>query len=464
MILTQSIQLWSQQKPLTGTWSGTLQSKTMSAFVVFRIEEDSGGVYKGVMDSPDQFAFDIKFGKIRYENDSIFIPVPVISASFKGVVNDSLMKGTWKQSGLKFLLTMRKDTSYKKPVFHRPQTPEPPFPYTSEEIVFENKKDGVTLSGTLTKPGQTGKYPAVILISGSGPQDRNEELIRHKPFLVISDYLTRKGIAVLRYDDRGVGKSSGNYSKATTADFASDVEAAVRFLMKRKDIDHQNVGLLGHSEGGMIAPMVASNDKRIAFLVLMAAPGVSIDRLMIKQLEMIAADSKMSDSIIALTQKINTETFRVMRSEPDNLKAIEKIREVYNKYLSPFSDEDKKEMGFSSAAIETALIQFMSPWFRYFVNFNPSDYLSRVRCPVLALNGDQDHQVFSIDNLAAVRSNLEKAGNTHFTIKELKGMNHLFQKCNQCTVKEYAQIEETVNVDVLEIIASWIQQQIKKQK
>lgn len=462
LFLIQSAIVPAQNKNIKGTWSGTIQSKTMSAFIVFRIEKDTANIYSGMLDSPDQFAFDIKFGKIKYENDSVFFSVPVISANYKAIVKDSVMKGTWRQSGMKFSLNMRRDTTYKKPEFNRPQEPKPPFPYKEEEIAFENKKAGVKLAGTLTLPEHSNLVPVVIMITGSGPQDRNEELLKHKPFLVIADYLTRNGIAVLRFDDRGVGKSTGTFSKANTADFASDVNAAVKYLRKRKDIDRKNIGLIGHSEGGMIAPMVASSNRYVSFIVLLAGPGVKIDDLMLKQLELISKDYNMSDSIINLTKAINSDAFHVIQSEPDQNKAAEKIRAVYSMHLKNYNEEQKKEMGLSGVATESAIIQYMSPWFRYFLNFNPEQYLSRVKCPVLALNGEKDHQVYSKDNLAAIQKALENAKNKDYTVQEMPGLNHLFQTCKSCTLKEYAQLEETFSPAALQIITAWIKKHLKK--
>jgi len=453
--------LHAQHKNIKGTWSGTIQSKTMSVLVVFRLDKDSANVYSGMLDSPDQFTFDIKFGRIRYENDSVFLSVPLISASYKAFVNDTVMKGIWKQSGMKFNLDMKWDTAYKKPEFNRPQEPKPPYPYKEEEVVFENKKAGIKLAGTLTIPEHKKPVPAVILITGSGPQDRNEELLKHKPFLVIADYLTRNGIAVLRFDDRGVGKSTGNFSKATTADFASDVKAAMKYIRKRKDIDSKNIGLIGHSEGGMIAPMVASSDKHVAFIVLLAGPGVKIDELMLKQLELISKDYNLNDSIINLTKAINGDAFHVVQSEPDQVKAADKIRTIYSDHLQKYSEDQKKEMGLSQVATESAIVQYMSPWFRYFLNFDPGIYLSRVKCPVLAINGEKDHQVYSKDNLAAIKKAMEAGKNWDFTVQEMAGLNHLFQACKLCTTKEYGRLEETFSPAALELLTSWIKKHIK---
>ena len=454
--------LSAQNKNIKGTWSGTIQTKTMNAFIVFRIDLDTANVYSGVLDSPDQFAFDIKFGKVKYEHDSVFLSVPSLSANYKGIVKDSLMKGTWKQSGMKFSLNMRRDTIYKKPDYKRPQEPKPPFPYKEEEVVFQNKKAGIQLAGTLTIPEHTAPAPVVVLITGSGPQDRNEELLKHKPFLVIADYLTRQGIAVLRFDDRGVGKSTGTFSKATTADFATDVDAAVKYLKSRKDIDKKNIGLIGHSEGGMIAPMVAASNKSIAFIVLLAGPGVKIDQLMLKQLELISRDSKVNDSIINLTKAINTDVFHLLQTGINGPQVPDKIKEIYNNHLKNYSDDQKKEMGLSAAATEAAIIQLLSPWFRYFLNFDAHKYLSALKCPVLALNGGNDHQVFSKDNLPAIKKALEDGKNKDFMILELPGLNHLFQNCHACTFAEYAKLEETFSPTALDAMSSWIKKHIKK--
>ena len=351
--------------------------------------------------------------------------------------------------------------TYKASV-NRPQEPSKPYPYYAEEVTFRNNQAQVTLSGTLTLPSATGSYPAVILISGSGAQNRDEETSGHKPFLIIADHLTKHGIAVLRYDDRGFGKSTGNFKTATTADFALDVASAVEFLKTRKEIDKDKIGLIGHSEGGMIAPMVASNSKDVSFIVLLAGPGIEIRKVLLMQQELIAKANGISESDIEkYILPVHEEAYRMisMSSDGRTLKT-DLARFIGQSYDSSPADLMPSDMS-REEVVSTQLDKWSSEWFRNFLKYDPALTLEKVTCPVLALNGEKDLQVTPKENLPAISEALKRGGNTNVTVKELPNLNHLFQNCETGSPAEYAKIEETFSPDALKEISVWILKQVR---
>jgi len=301
----------------------------------------------------------------------------------------------------------------------------------------------------------------VVLITGSGPQNRDEELMGHKPFLILSDYLTRNGIAVLRYDDRGMFSSKGNFAKSTTFDFATDVESAVNYLKTRKEIDPKHIGLIGHSEGGIIAPMVAVKSKDVRFIILMAGTGVQGSELLIRQQEAIGKASGIKDEDLKKTAEINKEAYKIICNTTDTTKLKSeltaflklKAKEVPASQMPKGMNEDE--------LVKMEMIQLNSPWMLNFIRYNPEPMLEKVKCDVLAINGDKDLQVDSKINLPAIENALKKGGNKKFTIKELPGLNHLFQECTTGLPKEYAEIEQTISPTALETMANWIKEIIK---
>jgi alpha-beta hydrolase superfamily lysophospholipase len=337
----------------------------------------------------------------------------------------------------------------------RPQDPKD-FPYKQEEVAFDNTKGGDRLAGTLTMPADGKASKIVILITGSGPQDRNEELMGHRPFLVWSDWLTRHGIAVLRYDDRGIGKSTGNFGLATSADFADDAEAAVNYILSRPDLKNLSIGLMGHSEGGLIAPMVASSNKAVKFIVLLAGPGVPTEQLMVKQ----TADLMVGapPNVVARYADRNKKLYDIVIQNP-TLSTVQ-LQQVILKAL--YQDmRDHPNEGTDSATVKSlaqAYAPLLAPWMRYFLAVDPAVYLTRVKCPVLALDGTKDLQVNAEANLAGIKTSLQEAGNKHFEVITLDGLNHLFQKAGTGAVSEYSQIEETVDPLALDKVTAWINQ------
>lgn len=448
----------AQEKDLSGSWVGKLQLPNgIQLTIVFNLQK-TGDDYSGTLDSPDQSAKGIPCGKIEIEKDSINIDVPAIVGNYTGKINydDKKITGSWNQAGSSFELNLEYTKEVAAP--KRPQEPKPPFPYNVEEVKFRNEKDKITLAGTLTYPKENKNYPAIVLITGSGAQNRDEEIFNHKPFFVIADHLTKNGFAVLRFDDRGFGESEGNHSLATTMDFAEDVRAAVNFLRTRNEIDKQKIGLIGHSEGGMIASIIASTSDDIAFIVLMAAPGVPGDSILYLQTELIYQAEGQSKEKIQETLKGLREVYSILKLDEDELSLKEKLKLKFLELFNQLTEEEKKQYGDPVTYMEMEIRMVMSPWFRYFLKFNPIEYLEKIQCPVLALNGEKDLQVPPKENLFAIENALKNGGNKKYLIKELPGLNHLFQTSQYGTIGEYGVIEETISPVALETITDWLRE------
>ncbi|MDW7682392.1 MAG: alpha/beta fold hydrolase, partial [bacterium] len=349
----------------------------------------------------------------------------------------------------------------KEPVISRPQHPKKPYPYHEEEVSYRNENADIELAATLTTPKSGEPFPAVILISGSGPQDRDETIFNHKPFLVLADYLTRQGIAVLRVDDRGVGGSTGKVSTSTSADFAGDVLAGIEFLKKRYAIDVSKIGLIGHSEGGIVAAIAASRSEDVAFIVLMAGTGLTGEKILYLQAALIFKASGIDDQVIEKYKKLQREYFRIVKQVDDDTLALAELVKLSKSDKFNLTDEEKKMLGISDQNIEASLRSLVSPWFRYFLTYDPKQALRQVHCPVLALIGEKDLQVPADENLEAIKQSLNEAGNPNVTTIKLPGLNHLFQTAETGAPSEYGRIEETIAPQALETIASWIMKQIK---
>lgn len=419
--------------------------------VFFQVEETSPGKFRARMASPDQGANNIPVDSVIWKNDSLTLSVKVVGGTYNAKLSadGKQLSGFWKQGGAVIPLIVNKTevlTFYNK----RPQDPEKPYPYKAEDVVYQNRTAGNSLGATLTLPIGKGPFPTVILISGSGAQNRDSEIAGHKPFLVIADYLTKRGIAVLRVDDRGIGKSTGNAATATSADNASDVMASIAYLKTRSDINQKKIGLIGHSEGGMIAPMVAAQSADIAFIVLLAGVGLPGDQLHRRQVEDIMRMSNANESDMQQALSLYDKLYSVMKAEKDSVSIEKSLRAVIEK--------NAPVAGMEVSSVVRPLSQ---PWFRYFINFNPVPYLQKVKCPVLALNGGKDVQVASKENLAAIEKVLKESGNNKVKVQEVAGLNHLFQTAATGGLNEYAQISETFSPVALTLIGDWITETVK---
>lgn len=439
---------------VAGLWLGNLDAGGVTLRIVYNIKINDKDSLIASMDSPDQGASNIPLGRVFARNDSLIILAPLLMGNYKGSIkSDTLIEGTWTQRGNKYPMNIRR---ISRPVANiRPQEPKPPFPYTTGEVIFPNKKFDIFLAGTLSIPAGNGPFPAVILIAGSGPHNRDEAVMGHRPFLVIADWLTRNGIAVLRYDDRGVGKSQGNYATATTGDLATDAESAFLYLKNNQKVNPNAIGLMGHSEGGLIAPMVASAEPNIAFIVSLSGPGVDGEQIILRQAADIGRLSGLSEEKIQEAQGINKALYAVVKSEKDDQKAEALVLDTYRKMLIDLKlSDDQVETAVSKLQREFGARVY--PWFRYFISTDAADYWKKVKCPVLALNGEKDLQVAADVNLPAIEAALRSSGNNNVKTVRLPGLNHLFQHCTTGLPSEYNKIEETFSPEALKIISDWI--------
>jgi pimeloyl-ACP methyl ester carboxylesterase len=444
--------LYSQE--IIGSWTGSLKIQETSLRLVFNVSmKDS--VLISTFDSPDQGAFGLPTTRTTYsESDKkLEIIASGLGIFYRGILENDSIVGTFNQGGIPFPLTLRKTI---KEVVHKPQTPIEPLPYISEEVtISDNSQNKVSLSGTLTLPDSTGIFPAIILIAGSGPNDRDETIFGHKPFYVISDYLTRNGFAVLRYDKRGVGKSTGDYSKATISDFVTDASNALEYLKSRKGIDSSKIGMLGHSEGGIIAPMVASKSSDVKFLVLLAAPGTKGIEIVLDQNENSLKHQGIEPETINRLQLTNREIFESLLvwtgSENDRTALRDRLSYLWEQLPILIKLKLEKE-----PYLRAQFNAMITPGYRSFLATDPKDYLSLVSCPVLAINGENDVQVPALKNLEAIKHHIQKGGNYKVETKSYPMLNHLFQESITGQPDEYAKIDQTISPQVLSDITNWI--------
>jgi pimeloyl-ACP methyl ester carboxylesterase len=436
-----------QPSDIDGTWMGTLDTGAFQLHIVFHIVTTADGLHAD-LESPDQSPGKLAASSVTRQASSLKIEVQRIGGVFEGKIapDSKSIDGTWSQNGGSFPLLLKPVSGLAQLERRRPQNPMKPYPYREEEVSYDNKTQNVTLAGTLTLPQGKGPFPAVLLIPGSGAHDRDESLMGHKPFLVLSDYLTRQGIAVLRADDRGVGESTGSMASVTSADLATDAEAGIAYLKTRREVDAHKIGLVGHSEGGLIAPMIAARNPDVAFIVMMAGPGIPGDEVLVGQSEKMAEAAGQSHDDVEKAGAKQREILTLVKSGGDDATLAKQLR-------------PKLEGDIPQNHLAMQIKMILSPWFRYFIAYDPSPVLRKVKCPVLAVIGEKDWQVPPQQNLPAIRKALEAGGNRHFAVEELPGLNHLFQTAKTGAPSEYAQIEETISPVALGKIGGWILKQ-----
>ncbi len=428
-----------------GIWFGYL---VPGARIQLQIERNQAGRLTGVLDSIDEGAMGIPIDEIVESGDTMQIWIAALESSGTFTVDGNQLEGTVTIGSDTIPVSLvRSDEPF---TFERPQVPEPPYPYTEEEIVFPNTGAGFDLAGTLTIPDGNGPFPAVVLISGSGPQDRDEQLAGHRPFLVLADHLTRAGIAVLRYDDRGYGESGGDL-EGTSADLATDASAAFEYLAARPETG--SVGLLGHSEGGMIAPLVAIGDPAVAFVVMLAGPGETGAEVLLQQTRLIAEAEGVPQDIVDWQVGFSESAIAMAASDLDDDAAATEMRRISEEAmaLAPASIAGSVDV----EDLVAGAAEYLTPWMRYFLRFDPRPVLAALEVPVLALFGEVDLQVPAASNAAAVEAAL--TGSDPATeVVIVPGVNHLFQHSETGKVTEYAHLTETMAPEVLEQISAWI--------
>ena len=449
-------------------WAGTLDAVVQKLPLRFRIGKGADGQADVRMDSLGQ-----KAGGFRAERvvagEAWTIKVPAVKGEFAGKLGpDGKLTGSWKQGGANLPLVLEKvaagAAAALPPEQRRPQTPKPPFPYDVREAAFRNTNDGVDLAGTLTLPQGAGPWPAVVLVSGSGQQDRDETLMDHKPFLVLADALSRAGIAVLRYDDRGVGGSGGDPTKATSVDFARDAEAAIEWLKERPDIDPARIGVVGHSEGGLIAALLAARRTDLAGIVMLAGTGVDGGRILVSQGELVLKSEGLGDADQIRRSRVMQEAMiDAVRGSDESTDPAALAAQAGARIRADLADEidkadkaDEVDEAQLDAAVADGLRRLTAPWFRFFIGHDPATALAKITCPVLAIIGEKDVQVDPALNLPAIRQALAAGGNTDATVEEIPGLNHLFQTCTTGAVSEYDRIEETLAPVAIATVRDWL--------
>lgn len=444
----------------SGHWEGEINLPQDAGKLQVMVDlARASGAWTGTIDIPMQGAKGLPLGDVAVQDGKVHFKIKGIPGepTFDGTLAAApaqSIQGTFTQGGASLSFRLGRD-AVAKPA--RPQEPKPPFPYTSEEVTYTN--GAVKLAGTLTVPPGDGPFPAVVLITGSGAQDRDETLLGHKPFLVLADHLSRHGIAVLRSDDRGVGGSTGSVSESTSADFAQDALAGVRFLKvhsARSRIAADRIGLVGHSEGGVVGPLAASQSGDVAFVVMLAGTGVPGPEVLLLQGERMArADGTPEEKVRQQTAAIR-RMIDAVRTESDPAVRERKLREAARESLSSLTPDEIKQGGGADSVVDREVKTFDSPWFRYFLTYDPRPALRQVKVPVLALNGELDLQVIPDQNLPEIEKALKEGGNKDFTLKRLPGLNHLFQPAKTGSPSEYAKIETTMDPVVLDLVARWI--------
>lgn len=457
LIIASAVVVAAQTPALNvdGNWLATLTVNDVKVRLILKVEKSPTG-YAAKFDSPDQGAVDLPIDSIVLDGKKLTFSAAKFGISYEGTLNEAgdEISGIFKQGPGSTPMVFKRFAAL--PTLNRPQEPKKPYPYDEQEVSYRNEKDNVKIAGTLSLPRSAGPHPVVLLITGSGSQDRNETIAGHHPFLVLADYLTRNGIAVLRVDDRGIGGSDTGSLSATSENFAEDVLAGVSFLKQRKEIDPKMIGLIGHSEGGMIAPMVAARSKDVAFIVLLAGLGQTGEDVIYTQTELIhkaqGTPPETLTHIISLSRRINA----VVKSETDGKRIEQRINEEIAAYAGTLSEPDKQLFDPAATAIKTFMPMYKTPWYRYFIMFDPRPVLKNVRVPVLALNGEHDLQVAWKENLDLIAAGLKAGRNGDVTTKAFPKLNHLFQTSPTGLLSEYSQIEETMSPDVLKTVSDWI--------
>lgn len=449
-------------RALLGNWLGDLKRNGVPLLkLVVRLAEAPCGQVTAVMDSPDQSAKNLPMTSLAVGPDSLHLAMAYIGGKYAAAVSPDAKKltGKWMQAGATMDLELARTDSI--PVQRRPQEPVKPYPYLEEEVTYDNPDQGVKIAGTLTLPSSGGPFPAVLLISGSGAQNRDETIMGHKPFLVIADHLTRQGVAVLRVDDRGIGGSTGDLFAATLPDNASDVLSGVKYLKSRREIDAAKIGLIGHSEGGWVAPIAATRSRDVAFIILLAGPGVSGENLLYGQEEAMARAKGASPEMIALNRETAKRVYKIVKTQKADSTAermvVQTLRSVQPKLLAAAHTPADSALARTWVdGIDQRTKLLTRPWFRYLLTYDPAPVLRQVRVPVLALYGGHDLQVPPAQNVPAMEHALRAGRDRDFTVLELPGLNHLFQNAPTGMIEEYPRIEETFAPSALDLIANWI--------
>ncbi len=435
---------------ILGKWSAKIDSAFVKVSLILHIAEEDGTLF-ATIDCPEKNALGTPVDEVAIEGNQIRFGIKSWKTSFKGTLDPKMRKISGKLSrGISYPVTF---CYGEDKALIRPQEPKKPYHYLEHEVSFTNKAADITLAGTLTLPKGKGPFPAVVLVAGTGPMDRNESIHGHKPFLVLADHLTKQGIATLRFDKRGVGQSSGKIHDATIHDFASDVVAAVEYLKSDPKINAKLIGLIGHSEGGLVTPIAITKSKDVAFGVLLAAPGISGEKILKEQQgPLIQHADSVGEEQLQQEERLRNEVFTILKTESDLKKAEKKLETLFNKYLALLPNASDAEI----TALKKQLKTVNKPWFRLFLTHEPAKVLEKVEVPMLIVGAEKDLQVPPKHNLIAISKALEDGENSDYTVVKLPKLNHLFQTCATGASTEYVEIEETFAPSALNAISTWV--------
>jgi hypothetical protein len=441
-------------RAIVGVWDGAIDIMKRSIGISIGIKMNNG-VLNATIDIPEQSAMNLPLINVRFDSSRVHCELQAGPglAVFDGVLKDDSIKGVFTQAGGKGDFHLLRGVE-KKVV----EQPEEVVPYKQEEVVFYN--DTLKFTGTLTIPSSAGPHPAVVMITGSGPQNRDEELFGFKPFRIIADHFTRKGIAVLRYDDRGVGGSGGSVNQSTTADFATDALAAIHFLQSRGDINPKQIGLCGHSEGGIVGPLAASESRDVAFVICIAGTGVDGSKTILAQQEAIMRADSSSEEAIKRALKVSQLAFDLALSKKDSIEVRKELRASVVDELNAMTSEQRKAITnddeYVRVRVEAQISSFRSPWFKYFLTYDPAPALEKVKCPLLALFGGLDMQVLADLNKKSMESALKKGKNKDYSIKVFPIANHLFLTSVTGSPSEYSKLKKEFVPGFLNTMSDWI--------
>jgi pimeloyl-ACP methyl ester carboxylesterase len=432
---------------IDGTWRATLLRNGNSMRLIVHITTSSRGT-RAKLDSPDMGAANLEVSELSRQGTHVHWRVPAGSITFEGELSDQAGKlgGTWQREGMPpATVQFVREAAAVSDL--RPQTPVAPFPYRARAVTFTDTKDGTVLAGTLTLPEGPGPFPAAVLVSGSGPEDRDETFAGHKPFAVLADYLTRNGIAVLRYDDRGVAQSSGNFDSASLPEFTNDARAAIDFLAAQPEVDTRAIGLIGHSQGGIVGPLSALKNQKVAYLVLLGAPATGMADVLIAQMRMAAELQGQSKAILDTQEPAWRQLGAVAGKARDHREAQANLDAL----LTPAM---MRTLGLTDTQRQAAIDRYANDWLRDLLHYDARSTLAALPIPLLALNGSLDRLVPADANLAAIR--LATAGNPDVTVRQMAGLNHMFQPAHSGTMVEYGEIAVTFEPEALQTIGEWI--------
>ena len=461
----------SDSGSLAGNWVGTADAGTVQLRLRLVVADIDGALHATVTSltrwnweirSTERLSFSLGAPVVSVNGETISVPMSDWDASYTGTwsKSDGRIDGAFSQAGDTFPLVLERSPA-EEAGSRRPQTPRKPFPYLAEEVTYPNPDGGHTLAGTFTRPMSGDSFPAVILISGSGPDARLPGESGHRPFLVLADHLTRRGIAVLHYDDRGMGESTGDFRAATTEDFASDALAGVAYLKTRDDVDPGRIGLAGLSEGGLVAPMAAVQSSDVSYIVLMAGPGVDGERIGEAQTELVARANGATEEMISEFRQWEAAIHGILKSVDDPDRAREAIEAIIRTRLERARGQARRLYGISdddtfARFVSQQAQELNTPWRRFYISYDPAPTLEQVTVPVLAINGTRDLYVPHEENLREIEAALKRGGNTRYEIHAIPDVNHFFQHAQTGTAREAETIDETFAPEVLDLIASWI--------